>query len=239
MSNIDILAFGAHPDDVELGCSGTILRQISLGYKVGVIDLTRGELGTRGTASIRDSESQLSAKKMNITFRDNLIFSDGFFENNKQNKLQIIKKIRYYRPNIVLCNAPEDRHPDHGRAASLVYDACFLAGLEKIHTEFQNISQPPFRPRVIYNYIQYNDTKPDFIVDISPFMKKKMEIIKCYASQFYNPESKESETLISKKSFLELISNRSQDLGRFISSDYAEGFLVHRYPGVDDLFHLL
>ena len=239
MSNIDILAFGAHPDDVELGCSGTILRQISLGYKVGVIDLTRGELGTRGTASIRDSESQLSAKKMNITFRDNLIFSDGFFENNKQNKLQIIKKIRYYRPNIVLCNAPEDRHPDHGRAASLVYDACFLAGLEKIHTEFQNISQSPFRPRVIYNYIQYNDTKPDFIVDISPFMKKKMEIIKCYASQFYNPESKESETLISKKSFLELISNRSQDLGRFISSDYAEGFLVSRYPGVNDLFHLL
>jgi len=239
MSNIDILAFGAHPDDVELGCSGTILRQISLGYKVGVIDLTRGELGTRGTASIRDSESQLSAKKMNITFRDNLIFADGFFENNKQNKLQIIKKIRYYRPNIVLCNAPEDRHPDHGRAASLVYDACFLAGLEKIHTEFQNIPQSPFRPRVIYNYIQYNDVKPDFIVDISPFMKKKMEIIKCYASQFHNPQSKESETLISKKSFLELISNRSQDLGRFISSDYAEGFLVNRYPGVNDLFHLL
>ena len=239
MSKIDILAFGAHPDDVELGCSGTILRQISLGYKVGVIDLTRGELGTRGTACIRDSESQLSAKKMNITFRENLLFADGFFENNKQNKLEIIKKIRYYRPNIVLCNAPEDRHPDHGRSASLVYDACFLAGLEKIHTEFQNISQPPFRPRVIYNYIQYNDTKPDFIVDISPFMKKKMEIIKCYASQFYNPESKESETLISKKSFLELISNRSQDLGRFISSDYAEGFLVNRYPGVNDLFHLL
>ena len=239
MSKIDILAFGAHPDDVELGCSGTILRQISLGYKVGVIDLTRGELGTRGTACIRDSESQLSAKKMNITFRENLLFADGFFENNKDNKLEIIKKIRYYRPNIVLCNAPEDRHPDHGRSASLVYDACFLAGLEKIHTELQNISQPPFRPRVIYNYIQYNDTKPDFIVDISPFMKKKMEIIKCYASQFYNPESKESETLISKKSFLELISNRSQDLGRFISSDYAEGFLVSRYPGVNDLFHLL
>lgn len=239
MSKIDILAFGAHPDDVELGCSGTILRQISLGYKVGVIDLTRGELGTRGTACIRDSESQLSAKKMNITFRENLLFADGFFENNKHNKLEIIKKIRYYRPNIVLCNAPEDRHPDHGRSASLVYDACFLAGLEKIHTELQNISQPPFRPRVIYNYIQYNDTKPDFIVDISPFMKKKMEIIKCYASQFYNPESKESETLISKKSFLELISNRSQDLGRFISSDYAEGFLVSRYPGVNDLFHLL
>ena len=239
MSKIDILAFGAHPDDVELGCSGTILRQISLGYKVGVIDLARGELGTRGTACIRDSESQLSAKKMNITFRENLLFADGFFENNKQNKLEIIKKIRYYRPNIVLCNAPEDRHPDHGRSASLVYDACFLAGLEKIHTEFQNISQPPFRPRVIYNYIQYNDAKPDFIVDISPFMKKKMEIIKCYASQFYNPESKESETLISKKSFLELISNRSQDLGRFISSDYAEGFLVSRYPGVNDLFHLL
>jgi len=239
MSSIDILAFGAHPDDVELGCSGTLLRQISLGYKVGIIDLTRGELGTRGTASIRDHESNLAAKKMKISFRENLCFEDGFFENNENNKLDIIKRIRCYRPSIVICNAPQDRHPDHGRAFSLVYDACFLAGLEKIQTDFQNISQEPFRPNVLYSYIQYNDTKPDFLVDISPFMEEKMEIIKCYVSQFYNPQSEETETIISQQSFLSLISNRASDLGRFISKDYAEGFLVNRYPGVDNLFNLL
>ena len=239
MEKLDILAFGAHPDDVELGCSGTILLQISLGYKVGVIDLTKGELGTRGSASIRHKESEIASEKMNLSFRENLGFRDGFFENNEPNKLEVIKRIRAYQPSIVLCNAARDRHPDHGRAASLVYDACFLSGLEKIKTDFQNISQAPFRPHVLYSYIQYNDTKPDFLVDISPFMQEKMEIIKCYSSQFYNPKSKESQTIISQKSFLTLISNRASDLGRFISKDYAEGFLVNRYPGVDNLFNLL
>tara|TARA_B100001250_G_scaffold414543_1_gene453712 strand:+ start:278 stop:997 length:720 start_codon:yes stop_codon:yes gene_type:complete len=239
MNNIDILAFGAHPDDVELGCSGTILRQIMLGYKVGIIDLTRGELGTRGTASIRDKETKLASKKMGISIRENLLFEDGFFENNEHNKLEVIKRIRYYKPSIVLCNAPEDRHPDHGRAASLIYDACFLSGLEKIKTSFNDNTQLPFRPNVVYNYIQYNDSKPDFIVDISPFMIKKMEIIKCYSSQFYNPKSNLPETIISKKSFLSLISNRASDLGRFISTDYAEGFLANKYMGVNNLFHLL
>ncbi len=239
MSNIDILAFGAHPDDVELSCSGTILRQIMLGCKVGIIDLTRGELGTRGTASIRDNESALASKKMGISIRENLLFEDGFFENNESNKLEVIKRIRYYQPSIVLCNAPEDRHPDHGRAASLIYDACFLSGLAKIKTTFNNIKQSPFRPNVIYNYIQYNDSKPDFVVDISPFMKQKMEIIKCYSSQFHNPKSILPETVISKESFLKLISSRAADLGRFISVDYAEGFLINRYIGVNDLFHLL
>jgi len=239
MSNIDILAFGAHPDDVELSCSGTILRQIMLGCKVGIIDLTRGELGTRGTASIRDNESALASKKMGISIRENLLFEDGFFENNESNKLEVIKRIRYYQPSIVLCNAPEDRHPDHGRAASLIYDACFLSGLAKIQTTFNNIKQSPFRPNVIYNYIQYNDSKPDFVVDISPFMKQKMEIIKCYSSQFHNPKSILPETVISKESFLKLISSRAADLGRFISVDYAEGFLINRYIGVNDLFHLL
>ena len=231
MKKVDILAFGAHPDDIELGCSGTILLQISLGYSVGVIDLTRGELGTRGTGSIRVQESELAAKKMGITFRENLQFPDGLFENNEINKLKIVELIRLYRPSIILCNANKDRHPDHGRAASLVYDACFLAGLEKIKTNINGLNQNPFRPKALYNYIQYNDAKPDFIVDISPFIEKKMDIIKSYKSQFYNPNSKESETLISNKSFLDLVKSRSADLGRFISAEYAEGFLVQRYIG--------
>ncbi|MBL31263.1 MAG: bacillithiol biosynthesis deacetylase BshB1 [Flavobacteriales bacterium] len=239
MSNIDILAFGAHPDDVELGCGGTILRHISLGFKVGLIDLTRGELGTRGSANIRDKEAKVAAEKMGVSFRENLLLSDGFFENNKQNQLEVIKRIRHYRPRIILCNSPNDRHPDHGRASQLVSEACFLSGLIKIVTEFKNHKQDPFRPYVLYNYIQYDDIKPDFLVDISPFMKKKMEIIKSYSSQFYNPESQELETLISTKSFLELVSSRSKDLGRFISTEYAEGFLNNRYLGVNNLFDLL
>ena len=239
MKKIDILAFGAHPDDVELGCAGTILLQVSLGYSVGIIDLTRGELGTRGTASIRIKEAELAKRKMEVSFRKNLGFQDGFFANNENNKLEIIKLIRYHNPSIILCNANEDRHPDHGRAATLIYDACFLSGLEKIKTNINGVNQNPFRPKALYNYIQYNDIKPDFIVDISSFMEKKMDIIKSYKSQFYNPNSKESETIISKKEFLNLVVNRSADLGRFISTDYAEGFLVHRYVGVNNLFDLI
>ena len=239
MSKLDILAFGAHPDDVELGCAGTILLQVSLGYKVGVIDLTKGELGTRGNVILRKKESDIAAKKMQLSLRENLGFQDGFFENNQQNKLEVVKKIRRYRPHIILCNAKQDRHPDHGRAASLIYDACFLSGLEKIQTFFNNVEQKPFRPSVIYNYIQYNDQKPDFILDISSFMDKKMDIIKSYASQFYNPKSKESETIISKKEFLDSVINRAADLGRFISVDYAEGFCVNRYVGTKDIFDLV
>ena len=239
MNKLDILAFGAHPDDVELGCSGTILLQISLGFRVGVIDLTKGELGTRGTAKIRSKEANEASKKMNLSIRENLAFPDGFFENNQENKYEIIKKIRQYQPSIILCNAKEDRHPDHGRAASLVKDASFLSGLEKVKTHHNNNPQEPFRPRVIYNYIQYNDQKPDFIVDISRFMDHKMEIIKSYKSQFYDPKSKESETIISKKEFLDLILSRSADLGRFISVDYAEGFCINRYIGSRNLVDLI
>ena len=239
MNKLDILAFGAHPDDVELGCAGTILLQISLGFRVGVIDLTKGELGTRGTSEIRSKEANEASKKMNLSIRENLAFSDGFFENNQENKYEIIKKIRQYQPSIILCNAKEDRHPDHGRAASLVQDASFLSGLEKVKTHHNNNPQEPFRPRVIYNYIQYNDQKPDFIVDISRFMDHKMEIIKSYKSQFYDPNSKESETIISKKEFLDLIRSRSADLGRFISVDYAEGFCVNRYIGSRNLVDLI
>ena len=239
MNKLDILAFGAHPDDVELGCAGTILLQISLGFRVGVIDLTKGELGTRGTAEIRSKEANEASKKMNLSIRENLAFPDGFFENNQESKYEIIKKIRQYQPSIILCNAKEDRHPDHGRAASLVQDASFLSGLEKVKTHHNNNPQEPFRPRVIYNYIQYNDQKPDFIVDISRFMDHKMEIIKSYKSQFYDPNSKESETIISKKEFLDLIRSRSADLGRFISVDYAEGFCVNRYIGSRNLVDLI
>ena len=239
MKNIDILVFGAHPDDVELGCSGTILLQISLGYSVGVIDLTRGELGTRGSADIRNSEAKIASAKMGISFRENLEFQDGFFENNETNRLEIIKRIRFYKPKIILCNAPDDRHPDHGRGANLVFDASFLSGLEKIATTYNGINQTPYRPNLLYHYIQYKDLKPDFIVDISPFMNKKMDIIKSYGSQFYNPESNEKETLISQKKFLEIITNKASDLGRFISADYAEGFIARRYIGVNDLFKII
>lgn len=239
MSKIDILAFGAHPDDVELGCAGTILLQTSLGAKVGVIDLTKGELGTRGNAFIRKKEADIAANKMNLIFRENLGFQDGFFENNEQNKLAVITKIRAYQPSIILCNTNFDRHPDHGRASDLIYDACFLSGLEKITTTYNNIVQKPHRPQALYNYLQYNDQKPDFVVDISKFMNLKMDVIKSYSSQFYNPESNESDTLISKKSFLDLVKNRCADLGRFISVDYAEGFLTNRYLGSRNLFDLL
>ena len=239
IKKVDVLAFGAHPDDVELGCAGTILLQISLGYKVGIIDLTKGELGTRGNPEIRMQESEVASRKMGLSFRENLGFSDGFFQNNEKNQLEVIKRIRAYRPSIVLCNAISDRHPDHGRSAELIYDSCFLSGLEKINTTFNGMNQPAFRPQVLYNYIQYNDDKPDFIIDISHFMNQKMDVIKSYVSQFYNPDSKESETLISKKSFLELVKNRNADLGRFISVDYAEGFMAHRYIGTDNLFNLI
>ncbi|MBF25471.1 MAG: bacillithiol biosynthesis deacetylase BshB1 [Flavobacteriales bacterium] len=239
MSKVDILAVGAHPDDVELGCGGTLLLQRSLGYSIGVIDLTEGELGTRGSAKIRIEESKIAAKKMGLSFRANLSFQDGFFENNRINKLELIKRIRMCQPSIVLANTLYDRHPDHGRAADLIYEACFLAGLEKIETEFDGQLQNPFRPKVIYNYIQYNNQQPDFLIDISDFMMKKMELIKSYSSQFYNPNSKESETIISKKNFLDLVMSRSSDLGRFISVDYAEGFCVNRYLGTKDLYNLI
>ena len=239
MNKVDILAFGAHPDDIELGCGGTILLQRSLGNTVGVIDLTQGELGTRGSAKIRLDESNIAANKMGLSFRENLSFKDGFFENNKVNKLEVIKRIRFYKPSIVLANTFYDRHPDHGRAADLIYEACFLAGLEKIETEFKGEYQKSYRPQVIYNYIQYNNQKPDFLIDISKFMTQKMDIIKSYTSQFYNPNSEESETLISTKKFLKLIMSRSADLGRFISVDYAEGFCVNRYLGTDDLYKLM
>ncbi len=220
---VDILAFGAHPDDVELGCGGTIIKEIKNGKKVGIIDLTRGELGTRGNADTRDSESKLAANILNISFRENMNFKDGFFLNDESHKIEIVKKIRKYRPKIVLANAISDRHPDHARGAQLIIDSCFLSGLEKINTN-QNI----FRPKAIYHYIQFNNLIPDFLIDISEYMDLKIKSIKQYKTQFYNPLSNETETIISSQDFFDSITYRAKDLGRQSNCKFAEGFIANQ-----------
>ena len=230
---LDILVFGAHPDDVELGCGGTVIKEIKAGRKVGVIDLTRGELGTRGTAGTRTAETKLASEIMGVTIRENMDFKDGFFKDDEEHKLALIKKIRQYQPEIVITNAVSDRHPDHGRGAEITVDACFLAGLEKIVT-----GQQIWRPRSIYHYIQFNYLTPDVVVDISAEMKEKLHAVKAYSTQFFNPESKESETIISSQGFLDSVSYRAQDLGRQANCEYAEGFLAHQMPKVDSLLDI-
>ena len=232
---IDILAFGAHPDDVELGCGATIAKEISLGKLVGIIDLTRGELGTRGTAETRDAEAKNASKILKVSVRENLGLKDGFFKNNQKNQLEIIKILRKYQPEIVLCNAVDDRHIDHAKGSKLVSDACFLSGLVKIETSLNGSIQEPWRPKLVYHYIQWKTIEPDFVVDVSDFMDIKMEAIKAYATQFYNPNSNEPESPISSKNFLESVRFRAQDLGRLIGSNYAEGFTVERYLAVNSL----
>jgi N-acetylglucosamine malate deacetylase 1 len=236
---LDMLAFGAHPDDVELGCSGTIAKEISLGKKVGIVDLTRGELGTRGTADIRDMEAQNAANLLKIEVRENLNFRDGFFKNNEKHQLEVIRMIRKYQPDIVLCNAIDDRHIDHSKGSKLVSDACFLSGLLKIETSYDGKIQEPWRPKVVYHYIQWKNIEPDFVVDISGFMDIKMQSILAYESQFYNPDTKEPETPITSKNFLDSVQYRAQDLGRIIGVDYAEGFTVERYLAVSSLGNLM
>ena len=236
---LDILAFGAHPDDVELGCSGTIAKEISLGKKVGIIDLTRGELGTRGTVEIRNQEAAAAAKILGISARENLDMRDGFFVNDEAHQMQIIKMLRKYKPEIVLCNAIDDRHIDHGKGSKLVSDACFLSGLMKIETELNGKKQDAWRPKLVYHYIQWKNITPDFVVDITGFNDKRVESILTYSSQFYNPKSNEPETVIASKNFLESLNYRAQDLGRLIGTDYAEGFTVERYLAVNSLGDLM
>lgn len=236
---LDILAFGAHPDDVELGCSGTLAKEISLGKKVGIIDLTRGELGTRGSAEIRDEEAAKAARILKVSVRENLNMRDGFFINDEQHQIEIIKMLRKYRPEIVVCNAVDDRHIDHPKGSRLVSDACFLSGLRRIETELDNENQEAWRPKVVYHYIQWKNLEPDFVVDISDFMDVKMESILAYDSQFYNPKTNEPETPIATKNFLDSIKYRAQDLGRIIGSEYAEGFTVERYLAVNSLSNLI
>ncbi|MBA2610870.1 MAG: bacillithiol biosynthesis deacetylase BshB1 [Bacteroidetes bacterium] len=235
---VDILAIGVHPDDVELGCSGTIAKHIALGKTVGILDLTLGELGTRGSAELRTKEATEAAKILNVSFRTQLKMKDGFFENNEAHQRQIIEVIRKHQPEIILCNAINDRHPDHGRAAKLVSDACFYSGLIKIETMADGQKQSAWRPKAVYHYIQDHYIHPDLVIDITDFMEIKHKAIMAFSSQFFDPNSKEPETPISSKAFIETLNSKLALWGRAIGVAYAEGFTVERYPGVNNLFDL-
>ena len=235
---LDILAFGAHPDDIELSCAGTLALQASLGYACGVIDLTQGELGTRGTPQIRLQEAQAAADILKLKARENLGFKDGFFTNDLEHQLEVVKMIRKYQPEIVLANAPTDRHPDHGRGADVVKQACFLAGLRRISTQLNGQEQEAYRPQQLLHYIQFQNLTPDVIVNIGEHIKTKVKSIEAYKSQFYNPNSNEPQTVISSKNFLDSVTYRAQDLGRLIGADYAEGFIKSQDLGLSNLMHL-
>jgi bacillithiol biosynthesis deacetylase BshB1 len=236
---LDILAFGAHPDDIELGCGATIAKEVSLGKKVGIVDLTQGELGTRGSAELRIIEANNAAKILGVSVRENIGFADGFFTNDKKHQLEIIKMIRKYQPDIVLCNAIDDRHIDHGKGSKLVSDACFLSGLVKIETELEGKQQEKWRPKQVYHYIQWKNIAPDFVIDVTGFIHKKQAAVLAYSSQFYDPNSKEPESPITSKTFIESINYRSRDLGRLIGVEYAEGFTSERYVAVENLSKLI
>ncbi|MEJ1222451.1 bacillithiol biosynthesis deacetylase BshB1 [Sediminicola sp. 1XM1-17] len=238
---LDILVFGAHPDDAELGAGATIAKEVANGKKVGIIDLTRGELGTRGTAEIRDKEAAAAAKILGVSVRENLEFADGFFVNDRKHQMAIIQVLRKYRPDIVLCNAIEDRHIDHAKGSSLVSDACFLSGLVKIDTKLEGIEQwqEAWRPKHVYHYIQWKNIKPDFVVDVTGYIDKKTEAILAYSSQFFDPKSNEPETPISSKNFIDSVNYRARDLGRLVGTEYAEGFTAERHVAVQRLDHLI
>ena len=236
---LDILAFGAHPDDIELSCAGTLLTEINIGKTVGIIDLTKGEMGTRGSATIRHTEAQNASKVLGVSIRENLAMEDGFFENNKANQLKIIAIIRKYKPAIILCNAPEDRHPDHGKGANLVADACFLSGLRKIETWENNTLQEAWRPKQVLHYVQDRYLTPNIVVDISAVHDQKIEAIKCYTTQFHNPNLDEPETYISTPNFLDGVVYRSKMYGKMIGVAYAEGFISKKMIGVSSLFNLI
>ncbi|RKN80873.1 bacillithiol biosynthesis deacetylase BshB1 [Ulvibacterium marinum] len=238
---LDILVFGAHPDDAELGAGATMAKEIANGKKVGIIDLTRGELGTRGSAEIRDREAARAAEILGIEVRENLEFADGFFVNDKTHQLAIIRMVRKYKPEIVLCNAVDDRHIDHAKGSKLVSDACFLSGLIKIDTKLDGDDswQDPWRPKQIYHFIQWKNLKPDFAVDVSGFIEKKNEAILAYSSQFHDPNSEEPETPISSKNFLDSVNYRARDLGRLVGVEHAEGFTVERPIAVKNLDTLI
>ncbi|MBK7964493.1 MAG: bacillithiol biosynthesis deacetylase BshB1 [Bacteroidetes bacterium] len=235
---IDILAIGAHPDDVELGAGGTVSKEIAAGRKVGIIDLTRGELGTRGSAELRDLEAAESASFLGLEFRVNMGFKDGFFSNDEIHQMALVQQIRLFQPEIILCNAINDRHPDHGKGSKLVSDAIFLSGLVKVSTSFNGMKQTPWRPKAIYHYIQDRHIHPDFVVDITDHMEVKMKAVMAFKSQFYDPQSNEPETAISSKDFLEFLYGRSIEMGRQSGFQYAEGFTVERTIGLISLFDI-
>lgn len=236
---LDILAIGAHPDDIELSCAGVLLKEQSLGKKTGVLDLTRGELGSRGSAAIRDQEAAAAAKILKLSVRENLAFKDGFFTNDEAHQLEIIKIIRKYRPEIILCNAIKDRHPDHAKGSELTSVSCFLSGLKRIETTLDGVVQEHWRPKHVYHYIQWLDVEPDFVVDISGFMDQKMESVQAYGTQFFNPQDNGPKTPINSKNFLDSIKYRSANFGRLIGTEHAEGFTTERHPAVNSVFDLI
>lgn len=236
---LDILVIASHPDDAELGCGGTIVRHIREGKKVGIADLTRGELGTRGTSQTREAEAKAAEKIMGLTVRENLNLPDGFFKNEKEHQLTVVRAIRKYQPEIVLTNAEFDRHPDHGRGSDLVFESCFLSGLAKVETEWEGNKQQAWRPKALYHFIQSQFIVPHFIVDISEVWEKKMEAIRAYKTQFYDPASTEPQTYISNPAFLKMVESRAIEMGHAIGVKYGEGFTSRRWVGVkslDDIF---
>lgn len=238
MLKLDILVLAAHPDDAELGCSGTIASQVAKGHQVGIVDLTHGEMGTRGTPELRLQEAAQAAKLLGLAVRENMGFKDVFFQDDTEHQLKLIQVIRKYQPEIVLANAVSDRHPDHGKGSSLATNACFMSGLSKIETWNEGVKQAPWRPKFVYHYIQNNYIQPDFIVDISAYWDQKVASIAAFGSQFYNPESKEPASFISSPEFLPFIESRAREFGHRIQVKYGEGFTVERFIGVSDLFDL-
>jgi bacillithiol biosynthesis deacetylase BshB1 len=236
---VDILAFGAHPDDVEMSAGATLAKEIAAGKTVGIVDLTRGELGTRGTPEIRKQEALNAAKILGASFRVNLGMADGFFQNDRQSQLKVIEVLRIARPKIVLCNALQDRHIDHPKGSDLVSDACFLSGLRKIETLHQGITQVPWRPAHVYHYIQWNDIEPNFVVDVTGFMEQKLASVFAYKSQFFDPNSKEPQTPISTENARDSLSYRYRNLGRLIGTEFGEGFNTKRYVATRSLFDLI
>lgn len=238
-SKLDILVMAVHPDDAELGCSGTIAKQIALGYKVGIVDFTRGELGTRGSAEIRDNEASEAAKILGLTIRENLGFRDGFFRNDEEHQLKLIEVIRRYRPNVVIANAIEDRHPDHGRASSLAVEACFYAGLRKVETIGKDdLAQNAWRPKNLFHYIQDRYIEPDFVIDVTDYWPIKDKAIRAYSSQFYSGDATGPQSYISSPEFLEFIEARAKEMGHKIGVKYGEGFTSNKTLGISDIFNI-
>mgnify|MGYP000897093923 CR=1 FL=1 len=236
---LDVLAFGVHPDDVELSCSGTLMVEKSRGKKTGIVDLTEGELGTRGNVETRYQEAAEAALILGVDARENLRLPDGFFRNDEAHQRKVIEAIRKYKPEVVLCNAPKDRHPDHGRSASLVADAAFLAGLAKIETTYNSEQQEAWRPKYVLHYIQDRYLEPDFVVDISDVFERKIEAIKAYKTQFHNPDVEGPQTYISTPGFLDSIVYRYKMFGKMIGVQYAEGFISEKMIGLKSLDALI
>ena len=233
---LNILAIAAHPDDIELCCAGTLMKHIALGYSVGIVDLTAGELGTRGSGSLRLQEAEASARVMGLSARENLGLPDGFIENDRESRMAVVRILRKYQPDIVIANAVHDRHPDHGHGAKLTSDSVFLSGLPKVETELDGKAQAPWRPKQVYHIIQDYRLTPDFCIDVTPYMEKRMEAIKCYSSQFYDPDSDEPESPLTGKDFFDLIYGISRSYGRMIGCEFGEGFTVQRQIGIRNLF---